>query len=96
VSKFHPIWCPIPQESNLGRNMRILGEKRVFQRPPSRQCPVPMDNVRPYLNNVLLDSDNVRPTVRVSRDPPSGNVRLIVSARCLFTFGSYFANRVSV
>jgi hypothetical protein len=37
VSKFHPSWCPIAQESNLGRKGQILGENRVFQRPPTGQ-----------------------------------------------------------
>jgi hypothetical protein len=39
VSKFHTIWCPIAQESSLGRTGRILGENRV-----SRDLPA--DNVR--------------------------------------------------
>jgi hypothetical protein len=56
VSKFHSIWSTIAQESNLGRNGRILGENRVFQRPPTGQCPAPPDNVR-------LDLDKVRPSV---------------------------------
>jgi hypothetical protein len=30
VSKFHLIWCPITQESRLGRNGRILRENHVF------------------------------------------------------------------
>jgi hypothetical protein len=38
VSKFHLIWCPIAQESSLGRNERILGENRI-----SRD--LPPDNV---------------------------------------------------
>jgi hypothetical protein len=50
MSKFHPIWSTIAQESNLGRKERILGENHVFQRPtgpfsfelqkpPVGQCP---------------------------------------------------------
>jgi hypothetical protein len=30
VSKFHPIWYPIAQESSLERNGRILGENHIF------------------------------------------------------------------
>jgi hypothetical protein len=33
VSKFHPIWRPIVQESSLGRNGRILGEVRIYRNP---------------------------------------------------------------
>jgi hypothetical protein len=36
VSKFHPIWCPIAQESGPGKKGRNLGENCVFHRPPTR------------------------------------------------------------
>jgi hypothetical protein len=39
VSKFHLIWSIIAQESNLGRKEQILGENRIFLRPPTGQCP---------------------------------------------------------
>jgi hypothetical protein len=42
VSMFHLIWSTIAQESNLGIKEGILGENRVFQRPPIGQCPVPL------------------------------------------------------
>jgi hypothetical protein len=29
VSKFHLIWCPVAQESRLGRKEQILGENHV-------------------------------------------------------------------
>jgi hypothetical protein len=45
VSKFYSICYTIPQESNLGRNGRILGENHVFQRHPTGQCSTPPDNV---------------------------------------------------
>jgi hypothetical protein len=41
VSKFHLIWCPIAQESSLGRKGRIMGENHV-----SRYLPA--DNVRSH------------------------------------------------
>jgi hypothetical protein len=40
VSKFHSIWRTIAQESNFGRKGQILGVNHVFQRPPTRQCPM--------------------------------------------------------
>jgi hypothetical protein len=39
MSKFHSIWCPMAQESSLGRKGRTLGENRIFERPPTGQCP---------------------------------------------------------
>jgi hypothetical protein len=52
VSKFHSIWSTIVQESNLGRKGWILGEKHVFQRPPTGQYPTPPDNIRRDLDKV--------------------------------------------
>jgi hypothetical protein len=54
VSKFHPIWCPIAQESMLGVKGQILWEKRVsryllldkFQNSWTLSGPTP-DIVRP-------------------------------------------------
>jgi hypothetical protein len=41
MSKFHLIWCPIAQESRLGRKGHILGKNRVSRDPQS-------DKVRLY------------------------------------------------
>jgi hypothetical protein len=60
MSKCYLIWCPIAQESSLGRNGRILGDNRVSKDLPS--------------NNVRLDPDNVQLIVRVSRDFQPDNV----------------------
>jgi hypothetical protein len=55
------------QESNLGRKMQILGENRVFQRPPTGQYSATPDNV-------LCDLDKVQPSVLSARNPQSDNV----------------------
>jgi hypothetical protein len=47
VSKFHLIWCLVAQELSLGRNGQILGEVRVFQRPPAEHCMSQLNNVWP-------------------------------------------------
>jgi hypothetical protein len=41
VSKFYPIWCPITQESNLGRKGKYLVEICVFR-------DLPVDNVQSH------------------------------------------------
>jgi hypothetical protein len=41
VSKFHPVWWLIAQESSLGRKGQILRENHVFR-------DLPVDNVRSY------------------------------------------------
>jgi hypothetical protein len=61
MSKFHPIWCSIAQESSLGRKGRILGENHV-----SRDL---------LVDNVWLDPDNIRLAFWVSRDIQSDNVQ---------------------
>jgi hypothetical protein len=67
VSMFHSIRSTIAQESNLGRKGRILGENRIFQRPPTGQYPAPPDNMQ-------CDPDKVQPLVLSSRNPQSDNV----------------------
>jgi hypothetical protein len=41
MSKFHLIWSHIAQESNLGRNERILRENRISK-------DLPADNIRSH------------------------------------------------
>jgi hypothetical protein len=69
VSKFYSIWSTIFQESNSVRKGQILGENRIFHRPPTGQCPAPLDNVP-------RDPDKVQPSVLSSRNTQSNNVWL--------------------
>jgi hypothetical protein len=59
---FYLIWCPIAQESSLGRKRWILGENSISR------------DLLP--DNVRLDPDNVRPVVWVSGDLHPDNVWL--------------------
>jgi hypothetical protein len=88
VFKLYSIWSIVAQESNLGRNGRILRKKSCFPKASYRT----MSDLTRTRSNPYFGA----PETPVGQClAPLDNVQLRVSDRRSFLFWSYFTNQVS-